>query len=237
MQAELAKLLNLQSKDLILLEADVRLKAILDEKARLDTELEAARREATVAQKRLEDGVKKREDVEVKIDSYRIIQEKRRSRLEVARGAREAQAVMTEVDMARQVLAKEEGEWVKVSEGVHDLERGLKAAEERAQQLEESQAAERERIAGEQASIESEREAAKSARNASATDIERTLRARYDRLRSARTVAVVVPLRGEACGSCYTAVPRNRRTQIRAGLILDNCEACGVILYAEEFVG
>lgn len=237
MQAELIKLLDLQTKDLTLFEADVRLKAIVEEQTRLDTELEAARRDATVARKRLEDGVKKREDVEVRIDSYRTIQEKRRSRLEVARGAREAQAVMTEVDMARQVLAKEEGEWIKVSEGVHDLERGLKAAEDRAQALEESQTAERERIAAEQASIEGERASAKAAREASAAQIEKTLRARYDRLRSARTVAVVVPLLGEACGSCHTAVPRNRRTQIRAGLILDNCEACGVILFAEEWAG
>jgi predicted nucleic acid-binding Zn-ribbon protein len=237
MLAELAKLLDLQSKDLILLEADVRLKATLDEKARLDTELESARREAQVAQKRLEDGIKKREDVEVKIDSYRTIQEKRRSRLEVARGAREAQAVMTEVDMARQVLAKEEGEWVKVSEAVHDLERGLKAAEDRAAALQESQTAERERIETEQAAIETERQAAKAARDASASQIEKTLKARYDRLRSARTVAVVVSLRGDACGACFTAVPRNRRTQIRAGLAFDNCEACGVILYAEESLG
>lgn len=237
MQAELTKLLDLQSKDLVLLEADVRLKAILDQKARLDSELEAARREAQVAHKRFEDGVKRREEVEVKIDSYRTIQEKRRARLEVVKGAREAQAVMTEVDMARQVLAKEEGEWVKVSEAVHDLERGVKAAEERAQALLESQAAERERIDAEQAGIEAERQAAKAARDASASQIEKTLKARYDRLRSARTVAVVVPLRGEACGACYTAVPRNRRTQIRAGLILDNCEACGVILFSEDTVG
>jgi predicted nucleic acid-binding Zn-ribbon protein len=45
---------------------------------------------------------------------------------------------------------------------------------------------------------------------------------------------VVVPLRGDACGACFTAVPRNRRSQIRSGALLDGCEACGVILYAAE---
>jgi predicted nucleic acid-binding Zn-ribbon protein len=237
MHAELAKLLDLQAKDLTLLEADVRLKAICDEVARLDSEVEANRREIQVATKRVEDGVKKRSDLELRIESYRAIQDKRRQRLEVARGAREAQAVMTEVEMARTVLIKEEAEWVKVAEAVHDLERGLKAAQDRGVLLAEQQAADRERLAGEQAAVEAERVAARAERDASAAAIDKGIRHRYDRLRSARTAAVVVALRGEACGACFTAVPRNRRTQIRAGILLDNCEACGVILYAEENVG
>ena len=234
MHAELTKLLDLQSKDLVLIEADQRLKAILDEIARLDSQIEAGRRDVTVAEKRLEDGVKKREDLEVRIESYRTIQDRRRQRLEQVRGAREAQAVLTEVEMARAVLIKEEGEWVRVAEGVHDLERGLKAAQDRLAQLETDQATDRSRLAEEQAQVTSEREGALGQRSESAAVLEKTLRIRYDRLRSARHGAVVVPLRGEACGACFTSVPRNRRTQIRAGILLDNCEACGVILYADE---
>lgn len=234
MHAELSKLLDLQTKDLTLLDADVRLKAILDELARMDTELDSGRRDITVAKKRVEDGVKKREDLETRIEGFRSIQDKRRQRLESAKGAREAQAVMTEVEMARSVLVKEEGDWVRTAEGVHDLERTLKAVEDRVGAMEQAQLAERERLATERAGIEAERDAAKAARDGSAAVIEKTIRGRYDRLRSVRTVAVVVALRGEACGACYTSVPRNRRTQIRAGVLLDNCEACGVILYAEE---
>lgn len=237
MHAELSKLLDLQTKDLTLLDADVRLTAILDEVARLDTELDAGRRDVTVARKRLEDGVKKREDLETRIEGFRSIQDKRRQRLELAKGAREAQAVMTEVEMARSVLVKEEGDWVRTAEGVHDLERTVKTIEDRVAAMELAQGVERERLADERAAIEAERDAAKAARDGSAAVIEKTVRLRYDRLRSVRTVAVVVALRGEACGACYTSVPRNRRTQIRAGVLLDNCEACGVILYAEESEG
>lgn len=237
MHAELSKLLDLQTKDLTLLDADIRLKAILDEVARLDTELDTGRRDVTVARKRLEDGVKKREDLETRIEGFRSIQDKRRQRLELAKGAREAQAVMTEVEMARSVLVKEEGDWVRTAEGVHDLERTVKTIEDRVAAMELAQGVERERLAAERAAIEAERDGAKAARDGSAAVIEKTVRLRYDRLRSVRTVAVVVALRGEACGACYTSVPRNRRTQIRAGVLLDNCEACGVILYAEESEG
>jgi predicted nucleic acid-binding Zn-ribbon protein len=57
---------------------------------------------------------------------------------------------------------------------------------------------------------------------------------RYERLRSARSSTVVVPLHGTACGACFTTVPLNRRSQIRSGTLIDWCEACGVILYAAE---
>ena len=60
------------------------------------------------------------------------------------------------------------------------------------------------------------------AREDAARAVERSILARYDRLRSVRTDAVVVALHGDACGACFTAVPRNRRAQIRAGLLLDN---------------
>lgn len=234
MHAELAKLLDLQAKDLTLLEADLRLKAILDEEAALDAELESARRESVVAAKRLEDGVKKRGDLEVRIDGYRNIQDKRRERLEAVKGAREAQAVITEVEMARAVLAREEGEWVKVAEQVHDLERGAKAAEERIAEVEARQAEERQRLAEERGRLETERDSAAGAREKSASDLEQSVRLRYERLWTSRTTQVVVSLRGDACGACFTAVTRHRRAQIRAGELLDSCEACGVILYAED---
>lgn len=234
MQDDLSRLLDLQTKDLALLETDVRLKAIADELAGLDAQLESARRDLTVANKRLEDAIKRRQDLELRIESYRAIQDKRRQRLETVKGAREAQAVVTEVEMARAVLIKEEAEWVKVAEGVHDCERGVKAVEDRIAALAAGQTAQRDQFQAEIASLEASRSAAKAARDASAAAVDRAIRARYDRLRSARTNAVVVALRGVACGACFTAVPRNRRTQIRAGVLLDNCEACGVILYAED---
>ena len=72
---------------------------------------------------------------------------------------------------------------------------------------------------------------ARTARQESAATVERNLLIRYDRLWNSRATTVVVPLQGDACGACHTAVPRNRRSQIRAGTHIEGCEACGVILY------
>ncbi|MGE0555492.1 MAG: zinc ribbon domain-containing protein [Gemmatimonadales bacterium] len=150
-----------------------------------------------------------------------------------AKGAREAQALLTEVEMGRTVLVREEAEWVKAAERVTELENAVTEADAKIAALREEQAPTRDELAAEEAKLSEARGEALEARNAAAREVDREIRQRYERLRSARSAAVVVALRGDACGACFTAVPRNRRSQIRAGLLLDNCEACGVLLYAE----
>jgi len=143
---------------------------------------------------------------------------------------------MAELDLARAALAQEENEWVRSADAVTQLELKVKDEERNIESLEAAQAPERARIAETRARLEAERETVFRERETTAGRIEKPLRMRYDRLRKARSSAVVVPLVGGACGGCFTAVPLNRRGQIRAGLV-DGCEACGAILYPSESAG
>jgi predicted nucleic acid-binding Zn-ribbon protein len=231
MHPDLEKLLELQAKDLVLLETDLRLKVLADEIAGLDAALERARETAEAAQRRLEESVKKREELEQLIEAQRAQQERRRSRIEQVRTAREVQALMVEMDQARSVVARSESEWVKAAELTQQQEAAVTEARERLAVLEGDQTGERARLAEAIQALEQEREAARRAREETAASVERILRTRYDRLWTSRSAVVVVPLRGDACGACFTAVPRNRRSQIRAGTHIEGCEACGVILY------
>ncbi|HLB54849.1 MAG TPA: hypothetical protein VJK71_07070 [Gemmatimonadales bacterium] len=231
MHPDLERLLDLQEKDLVLLDSDLRLKSLLDEVVALDAALARARDDTQAARERVEEGVRKREELERIIEGQRIEQERRRSRIEQVRTAREVQALMSEMDQARSVVARNESEWVKVSDLVQQQEAVVREAEERLHALENDQDGERARLGEAIATLEAERAVARKAREEAAAAIDRSLRIRYDRLWSSRSTVVVVPLRGEACGACHTAIPRNRRSQIRAGLIVEGCEACGVILY------
>lgn len=234
MHPDLEKLLDLQAKDLILLATDVRLKGIADEIAGLDAALDRARADVEAARKRHAEGITRREELEKVIESQRAVQEKRRNRIEQVKTAREVQALMTELDAARQTLARQESDWVKAAETTQQHETAVAEAEQRLQALETDQGGERGRLDESRKEMEAERAEAKSARDTSAAGVERTLRMRYDRLWTSRTTTVVVPLRGDACGACHTSVPRNRRSQIRAGTHIDACEGCGVILYPAD---
>jgi predicted nucleic acid-binding Zn-ribbon protein len=231
MHPDLQRLLDLQVKDLSLLGTDTRIKALDEEIAALDAALDRARSDVEATRRRLDEGVKRREELEKVIEAQRIQQEKRRTRIEQVKTAREVQALMTELDLARQILARQESDWVKAAELNQQQEAAVHEAEQRLSALEGDQSGERARLDEARQTLDAEREAARRDREASASTVERTLRMRYDRLWTSRTTTVVVPLRGDACGACFTAVPRNRRSQIRAGTHIEGCEACGVILY------
>ncbi len=237
MHADLVKLLDLQAKDAAVAEVEQRLRSLEDEVAELDRALQRGRDALDVARRAALDGARRRDELETKIESYRVLHERRRLRLEHVRNPKEASTLMAELDLARSVMAKEENDWVRSAEGVTQLE--IKASEEERNLAgaEEAQAPERAGIEERRAAIEAERDGVLREREESASRIDRQLRTRYDRLRRSRSSVVVVPLVGGACGFCHTSIPLNRRSQIKSGQVLDGCEACGAILYPQETAG
>jgi uncharacterized protein len=237
MHADLLKLLDLQAKDAAVVEIEHRIEKLQSEVAMLDQALQRARDVLEAARRAASDGARRRDEQESKIESYRVLQERRRLRLEHVRNPKEASTLMAELDLARSVMAKEENDWIRSAENVTQLE--LKAGEEQRKlaEVEAQQAPGRAELEVRRTELEAEREAALRGREQSASQIDRQLRARYDRLRRARSTEVVVPLVGGACGACHTSVPLNRRSQIKSGQVLDGCEVCGAILYPPEIAG
>jgi uncharacterized protein len=237
MHAELKKLLELQAKDAVLSAAEQRLTVLDQDAIGLDQVHQRAVSNLETAQRALADGRRRRDELEKKIESYRTLQDRRRQRLEHVRKPKEASTLMAELDLARSVLAEEENEWVRSADAVTQLELKVQAEELNLKAVEAAQAPERAQLAERRATLEAERDAAARDREASAAGISKPLRSRYDRLRRTRTTDVVVPLVGGACGGCHTAIPLNRRSQIKSGAVLDGCEVCGAILYPTEAAG
>jgi predicted nucleic acid-binding Zn-ribbon protein len=237
MHADLAKLIDLQSKDALVAAAEARLAALSQETAGLDGVLMAARGKLDAARRAAADGQRRRDELETKIESYRILQDRRRQRLEQVRNPKDASTLMTELDLAQSVMAREENDWIRSAEMAMQLEVKLKDEERNFAAVEAGQEPERAEVARRRAQLEAERDEAVRVREEAAAELSRPLRARYDRLRRTRSNDVVVPLVGGACGAYHTAVPLNRRSQIKAGNVIDACEACGAILYPTEPAG
>jgi predicted nucleic acid-binding Zn-ribbon protein len=236
MHADLAKLIDLQSKDAAVAEAQRRLDSLGHETAELEQALQRARGALEAARRAAVDGQRRRDELETKIESYRILQDRRRLRLEQVRNPKEASTLMTELDLAQSVMAKEENDWVRSADMVTQLEVKVKDEERNVAAVEAAQAPERAQVAQRRAVLEAERDAVLQVRESCAAQVDKALRNRYERLRRTRSSDVVVPLLGGACGACHTAVPMNRRSQIKAGTVIDACEACGAILYPAEAV-
>jgi len=237
MHADLIKLIDLQSKDAAVAAAERRLMELGSETMGLDQALKRSRDQLEAARRAAADAQRRRDDLETKIESYRILQDRRRQRLEQVRNPKDASTLMTELDLAQSVMAKEENDWVRSADAVTQLEVKVRDEERNLAELEQAQAPERAEVAQRRAGLEAERDAAQRLRDETATQVKKALYVQYDRLRRTRSSDVVVPLVGGACGACHTTVPLNRRSQIKAGNIIDACEACGAILYPPELAG
>jgi predicted nucleic acid-binding Zn-ribbon protein len=234
MHADLVKLLDLQSKDTAVAEAERRLRELDGESALLDQAIQQARDALEGARRAAADGARRRDEIEARVESYRTLQNRRVQRLETVRNPKEASTLMAELELARSVIGKEETEWVRSAESVTGLERKVSEEETKVEAADLAQAPERARLAERRKLLEAERDAAVLAREASAEQIDKPLRTRYDRLRRSRDRDVVVPLVGGTCGACHTSIPLNRRSQIRSGAVVDGCEGCGAILYPAD---
>jgi predicted nucleic acid-binding Zn-ribbon protein len=142
---------------------------------------------------------------------------------------------MADVELARSILAQEESEWLRIAEEATQREAALAASEARLTELEAEQTALRGDLATRATAAEAEHQVARTERDAAASELDRGLRTRYDRLRKSRRKEVLVPATNAICTACYTAIPRSRIGQLQAdGLLLEGCEMCGAILYLEE---
>jgi predicted nucleic acid-binding Zn-ribbon protein len=237
MHADLVKLLDLQSKDAAIADVDRRLGELRAEFATLDQAVQRARDALDAARRAAAEGVRRRDELETKVEGYRVMQDRRVQRLESVRNPKEASTLMAELDLARSVMAKEETEWVRTAEAVTALERKVSEEETKVEAVDLEQAPERAQLDERRRTLEGEREAAVREREATADQIDKPLRTRYDRLRRSRAREVVVPLVGGTCGACHTSIPLNRRSQIRSGAVLAGCEGCGAILYPSDGAG
>ena len=234
MHPDLEALLALQEKDQHVTLSEQALAALEPEYRRLDEQLAAAERVVQAARRAIDDALRRRDELEGKIASFRSMQEQRRQRLEWVRGAKEASTLMAELDLARSVLAKEEAEFMRSGDAVHDAERKATEAEKAFAAVREGQAPERETFAGRREAIMADLEQAQAARSQAAQTVNGTLLVRYERIRRGKAPLALYALHGDACGHCFTAVPTQRRVLIQRGASIEGCEVCGVLLYASE---
>lgn len=233
MQENLKSLLELQEKDRRIMDVQADLAALEPELGELDAALEAVEQELAAARQRAADIAQQREELEGKIESYRVMQERRRQKLEWVRGAKEASTLMAEIDLARSVLAKEEAEWLRSADGVQKAEALAEEIEGKVQALKDEQTPQRAAIAEKQRECEGRLKEAQDARAGSVAHVEHRLLSQYERIRKGRAPLAVYPLHGGACGHCYTNIPLHLRQQIAQSQGAATCEACGVLIYVD----
>lgn len=234
MQHKLKQLLALQEADRAIMAIRGELHALEPELAELDGSVQRVEDALAAVQGALESASTRRQDLDTRMETYKVMQERRRQKLEWVRGAKEASALMAEIDLARGVLAKEETDWIRSADEVQEVEARVAEGEEKVAAAVESQVERRGEIAKVQEECHGRLAEAAKVREAAAKEVDRTLLQVYTRILKGRAPFAMYELHGDACGHCFTSVPMHLRQQMERGETLPTCEACGVLIFLGE---
>ncbi len=233
MHPDLQPLLMLQEKDKAVLALERAIEALKPEERTLDAELETVARALAEAHRSATGAEARKTELEMRIAGYKQLQERRRQQLDFVRGAKEASTLMAEIDMARGVLVKEEAEYMRSGDAIVEADKKVKDAEKAHAAVVAHQAEARAALEAKRADLAEQLAVASGARQAATASVQTGLLTRYERIRRGRAPGALYPLNGGACAHCNTAVPTQRRMLIQQGQVIEACEVCGVLLYAE----
>ncbi|MBI3790695.1 MAG: hypothetical protein HY275_07430 [Gemmatimonadetes bacterium] len=234
LHADVEALLGLQKEDAALHELEQARASLgpkregLDKaRAQLADRLERARG-AVLAEE------KKQRELQDRIREHKAIHEKNVAQLDVVKRLREATAAMAQVERARRVLAEEEAELIALGRRLAEARTSVATLEQETAALEAAQVEPRAALESEAARLDAELATMRAQREQVASHVPKGLLNPYNRIRTKRPGRAVVALNGASCGSCDTAVPLQRRSQMVATGKVEVCEVCGVLLYAGE---
>ncbi len=232
MNRELQALLVVQDHDANIRSIEARRDAFSPRLAALDTARQRALAEVARNEAALGKEQERQRALEARIGEHRARHEKNLEVLNHAHKLKDATAAMAQVETARRVLAEDESELLGVTRRITDLRAAVTASREALQALDVSQAEVRASIEAERSTIDAELSAARAERSAAAAGVERGLLTKYDRVQARRRAPAVFALHPDySCGSCDTAISMQRRPAMSTGMVIDVCEACGVLVY------
>lgn len=234
MHPDLQPLLTLQEKDKAVDAVKQSLAALLPEEKALDDELDQQSLALTDAQRAVSGAEVRKTELENRIQGYKQLQERRRQQLDFVRGAKEASTLMAEIDMARQVLVKEEADFLRSGDAIVEADKRVKDVTKTHSATVERQAEARSALEARRGELQQQLKAAQAERQAATADVKPDMLVRYERIRRGKAPMAVFPLNKDSCGHCFTAVPVQRRILIQQGATIESCEVCGVLLYAAD---
>lgn len=234
MPTELETLLDLQDKDRVVIELQEELDALKPEEEELDGALAQVEGELAEANAELESAAALRKELETKIEGYRLMQERKRAKLEFVRGAKEASALMAELDLARSVMAQEEADWLKSADRVEAADVRVSEARAALEAITAEQAPARSALKEKRDECEKKIAKAEAVRDSARDPIDRELLTRYERVRQGNARFSLYRLHGEACGHCFTHVPKHIQQQLKNRSQIGTCQVCGVMLFVAD---
>lgn len=227
-------MMQLQNKDMELKRLLGTRKSIPSKIDENDLRLAEERSNVTEKEEELTTLAKKRRACEKDLEALEEKIKEKEGRLLKVGNNKEYQALLTEINNARELQSNIEGDLLRMME----QEEALMEAVQEAQRSLEPRAAEIERFKKELRKELDRNEslipALERDRERIAGTLRQDVRSRYERIANGKAGLAVVAVKKRACGGCFTALPAQMINEIKRNDRLITCEHCGRVLVWDE---
>lgn len=234
MKESLRRLIKLQ-------EIDTQLMDIEEQKGDLPAAVERLTRDVdqlldnlTTRGERSEEIEKESRLLQGQLESTREQLKKYQEQLLLVSTNRQYDALMAEIDNAKNILDEGEYHLLELSEESQRLVDEVKADEMDVERKREELGIQQESLKKMIAATEAEKKSLQNERKKLVASIESQYLRAYERIRAARDGIAVAELSRGSCGVCYNRVPPQQQVEIRAMDKIITCESCGIILFQEN---
>jgi predicted nucleic acid-binding Zn-ribbon protein len=236
LEEKLSKLYALQKVDSSLDELEEMKGDLPAEAANLEAQMNEQENHVQELEATIKQAVIDRDKSDLETVSLREKIEKYKTQQYQVKSNRQYDALSREIDAAQEMISQHERN-VETLEGKmtvarEDLEKAKAQIEGISKELNEK----RQELEEVSRSNEDEELRLKHNREKLVVRIDRSDLAVYERIRKAKGGLAVVPVKRNACGGCYNAVPPQKVLELRRNNKIYTCEHCGRILVSDEIV-
>lgn len=228
------KLLDVQTVDLRIGDLEARMAAIPLQLQDWEKALRGGKEEREELKSAMSEIKKAQRHFERELDQKQIDLSKYNAQLPLIKTNREYKAILVEIDSVEKEISDLEEEVLKKMTEVEDFEKRVSAKEAEVTKAENKAREEKEKLEQKEKELEQLLGSIRSERKSLASDVDKALLARYDRIRIHKGGLALSQINDESCGACHMALPPQVVNEVIGGKI-KSCPSCSRLLYwAEE---
>ncbi len=234
MPTDLELLLKLQVIDYDLGELERSKEYLPDMMDNLRTEIEEAKSRLEAYKTEFDEKKVAAKNLELEIASKEAELQKYQQQMMSIKTNKEYDALVAQIDAIKQDISSHETELLNTEERISELEKEIAEQEEKVRKAVEVNTKQLEILQNKIDSIGDTMAAKESERDKISTQIPRSTRSVYERVRKGKGGTAVVMVKKRACGSCHKALTPRKVQEIKKGDRIHTCENCGRLLFWRE---
>jgi predicted nucleic acid-binding Zn-ribbon protein len=228
-------LMDLQELDERMAAAKAKVREFEPELEALEAPIVELEEQVGAVRRRLDEMKAEERRLERGADDKRAQLEQYEARLERVRNAREEAAARTEIDLISKAVEADEDDALSLIDQIRRAELKLDELEGKLSELRAEIEPQRDALLKERNEAADQLDILKDKRENKVVRLNDDAARLYERIRGGKTrVALARLMPDGACGHCFSMIPIQEQNEIRRREALHRCEACGVILFAED---